>query len=283
MSLYPIKVREESKELYNYIMEGIEASEKVPYPAKMTSPYSKAKYFKKHNPQYHKIPNSILRGNFRFGKPKSDGMMGLRLKPGRLHVWGLGEIYLNSDGPSPSTGRIVQIILNPDYEIVFRGMGLIGRGEPIVLRDYSSKPLNVLEKEDPIFRYLKVNQVFTEYGWKKMCLIRDVIEHLQKNPNLTRKQIEKLGIRGDKLWDLIVNYQPALDSWIRAGSKPREGDYKRGHYILSRGQHEKRVKREWSLSEHLSPSDIDAGKLKQQSFDAQTYEALRSDKWGFFS
>lgn len=280
MSFYPIKVsdQEDSRKNYDYILEGIHSAEEFEYPSKMTSPHSKAKYFKKNNPDYHKIPNSLLKGYFRFGKPKTDGMKGFRLhRPLTLHIWGLGYIYFDKGIP-PLIRNIKQLTFRDNYEIVFHSTGKIGSNKKIVLRDYKTSDLNILMKEDPIFRYLKVNDVFKEFGHKKTCAIRDVIDYLDNNPSLTRLQLEELGIRGDRLWDLVVNYQPSLDVILRAGSKP-EMKYK----FLSKGQYKNKLKKEWSLSEHLSPSDVDAGRLKNQSFDSQTYEAIRSDKESFFS
>ncbi len=285
MRFYPIKVREESYELYDYILEGIRASERMSFPEKMTSPYSKAKHFKKHNPQYHKVPNSLLRGNYKFKKLTSDGLMGIRVKGTRIHLWGLGELKLEYPAP-PTLGRITGISLRreleeaiePTYEVIFHGIGYKGPNPKVVFRDYTGEDFSELVKEDPIFRYLKVNGTIAYHGHKKAGQLHDIIEAFMENPNMTRQQLERLGVRGDKLWDLVVNYQPSLDVILRAGTKPKGMQYK----ILSKGQHESRMDREWSMAEHLSASDVDAGKLKKQSFDSQTYEALRSDKWSFF-
>lgn len=279
MSFYPIKVKDsgDSYKNYDYILEGIKSAEEFDYPSKMTSPHSKAKFFKKSNPDYHQIPNSLLKGYFRFGKPKTDGMKGFRLKrPMALHIWGLGFIYFDKGIP-PLAHNVRQLTFREDYEIVLHSIGKIGGNRKIVLKDYKSNDMYYLMKNDPIFRYLKVNDVFKEFGYKKACAIRDIIDYLEYNPSLTRSQLEDLGIRGDRLWDLVVNYQPPLDVILRAGSKP-DMEYK----FLSKGQYKNKLKKEWSLSEHLSPSDAEAGRLKNQSFDSQTYEAIRSDREPFF-
>lgn len=290
MSFYPVKVREESYPLFEYILEGLETARDYEYPEGMTSPYSKAKYFKKNNADYHKIPNSLLRGMFRFGKIKSDGMTGLRLNydASYLHVWGLGYVNLERVSPAKRYKNVKQISLRDNYtivnkervhsyEVIVHGMGRLGSNEKLVLRDYEGADLHSLMSSDPIFNYLKVNGVFAEYSHKKACSVRDVIAHFEENPNLTRKQLEEMGIRGDKLWELVTNYQRSLSVWLRASSKPDECD------ILSKGQHKKKLDREWSLSEHLSSKDVDSGKLKNQSFDSQLFEATRSNQYNFFT
>ncbi len=275
MSFYVIPVKENSYEIFDYLIEGINKAKEYNFPAGMTSPHSKAKHFKKNHPEFHKIPNSLLKGFFKFGIIKSDGMIGLRLRPHQLHIWGLGVIHL--DKTVQRAGSVKQISLRPTREIILHGMGKIGSNEKIVLKNYETSDINRLVWDDPIFRYLKVNGVFAEYGHKKACLIRDVIAHLENNPNMTRRQLESLGIRGDKVWDLVVNYQKSLDVWLRAGSKPKECN------VLSKLQFQRKAKTEWSLSDHLSKADIDAGNLKKHSFDSMTYEALRSDRFDFYN
>jgi hypothetical protein len=287
MSFHPVKVKEESYPLFEYILEGLYTAKEYKYPSNMTSPYSKAKYFKKHNPKYHAIPNALIRGLFKFGRITSDGMVGLRPKNDKIHIWGLGHLHLERP-VSNIYRKISQISLRDNYtvvdkekihsyEVIVHGIGRVGATNPIIMKDYEQTDLHKLVKEDPIFDYLKVNQVFTEYGFKKACAIRDVIAHFEENPNMTRRQMEVMGIRGDKLWELITNYQRSLSVWLRASSKPDECD------ILSKGQHKKKLDREWSLSEHLSPKDVDAGKLKNQSFDAQVFEHTKSDRHSFFT
>lgn len=282
MSFLRVRVKEDSHRIYDFIIQGIEEAESFGFPEGMYSPHSKAKCFKRHHPQYHRIPNSILRGFYKFGVPKSDGLVGLRMpKKDVLHIWGLGFVNLNRE----VKGVTKQITFNSGYELVFQGVGHRAASKDIVFKDYAHVDLSPLLKEDPIFRYLKVNGVFAEFGHKKACMIHDIMEHFEDNPDLTRKDLEKLGIKGDKLWDLVVNYQKPLDSWIRAGSKPKDGEYKVGHYMLSTSQHNKRLKNEWSISDHLNSSDIDMGKIKKQSFDSMVYEATKTDKpeWSFFN
>lgn len=282
MAFFPVWIEEdpETQRNHSHIMEAVKSAESFVFPPKVTSTYSKAKMFKKANPEYHRVPNSLLRGLYEFGRPMTDGTVGFRLKHGSvLSVWGLGDIRLKRDMYHI---KKIQRIFFGGEEVVFYGMGKIFPNRRLVLKDYSQEDFHHLVQDDPIFRYLKVNLIFTEYGFKKACAIRDVIAYFDENPNLTRKELERMGIRGNKLWDLVVNYQKSLDVWLRAGSKPKEGEYKTGHYILSKGQHDKRIKREWSLSEHIQNSDIDAGKLKNQSFDSQIFELMRSNRESFF-
>jgi hypothetical protein len=280
MATRPVKIRKESestREILDYIQEALYKASEEKFEGNVTSPFSKAKQFKKSHPEYHKLPNSILRGWYKYGRAKSDGMMGIRPHYNRLHLWGLGNIYVH-ENVIPYFSKVNFITINED-DILLHGIMKPQSKARIVLRNYENEDLHELLTSDPIFRYLKVNGVFAEYGHKKACQIHDVIEYFMDNPHMTRSQLEGYGIKGDKLWDLVVNYQPSLDIILRASSKPKGMQYK----ILSKSQHKSRMDREWSLSEHLSPSDVDAGRLKQQSFDAQTYEAIRSDRWGFFN
>lgn len=275
MSFYVIPIREQSYDMYDYLIEGVDKAKTFDFPKGMTSPHSKAKHFKKHNPEYHQIPNSVLKGYYKFETVKSDGITGLRLGSHHLHIWGLGVLELKKPVFAPK--RVRQISFRPDYEIILHGMGKLGSNAKIVLKDYDTSDMSRLVWEDHIFRYLKVNGVFAEYGHKKACAIRDVIAHLEENPNLTRQQLERLGIKGDKVWDLVVNYQKSLDVWLRAGSKPKECN------IYSKLQFKRKEKTEWSLSDHLSKSDTDAGNIKKHSFDSMTYNRLRSDRFDFYN
>ncbi len=273
MSKAIIKIERDDDDVLGLLLDVYEETRQFEFHPRVTSYTTKTKRFLEECPHYRVVPRSFIRGCFKRGEPTTDSPTGIKIGKKSVKVGDLGTIWLATPierlvglqrvGFSPFNGGEVHVYAS----IIRKGGTKFSYSQP-------EESIHDLKKKDPVVYYLLVNQIPPgEDFWKKHA----VLTYVRRNPGVTRNQVERMGIRSDRDWDLLVDFQDGMQEWLRAVSKPPECD------ILSRGQLVQRQKRELRLPDVINDHDVDRGDMKGQSYDAQIYRALHPDSYDLLS
>jgi hypothetical protein len=253
-------------------MDVFSTTQEMTFSPRVTSPMTKVKRLLSTHPTYRVVPRSFLRGCFKTGKPMTDSPTGFKLSRSEVYVKDLGTIKLQTPidrvmglqrlGFSPYNGGEVHIYAS-----------LIQKTKRMPQKRPEATSIYELKKIDPVVYFLLVNQVPPgEEFWRKHA----ALNYVRDNPGITRKEVEKLGLKSERDWDLLVDFQDGMQEWLRAVSKPPECD------ILSKGQMIQRQKKELRMPDSITSGDVDSGNLKGQSYESQIHAALNNDRYSFF-
>ncbi len=274
MSRFSFRIREDREDVLGLLMDVYGTIQEMIYPPRVTSVRTKQKILLNNHPSYRVVPRSFIRGCIKTGKPITDAPTGFKLTRSEVYVKDLGTISLETP-------------INRVFGLQRLGFSLYNGGEvhiyaSLIQRSrrqsgsrFAAEPTSIyeLKKVDPVVYFLLVNQVPPgDEFWRKHA----ALNYVRDNPGITRREIEKLGLKGERDWDLLVDFQDGMQQWLRAVSKPPECD------ILSKGQMIQRQKKELRMPDSITSGDVDAGNLKGQSYESQIHAALSNDRYAFF-
>lgn len=222
----------------------------------------KAFLWTKEHPEHKRLPRSLVRGVFRFGRGVTDGIDSFKAKGCKLKVRGLGEVELSE----PMRGKPFRYEIVDAEHIATYGMH---RPPRATAPEKTTAPssINALRREDSTLDFVVVNEGYNgDTTWRRAR----ALEYVAAHPDLTRKELYDLGFRSQRDMDLLADYQQGMQEWLRSVSKPQECD------ILSNGQFKVRWKNEFSMPDAITQSDASFGSTKNQSYAAQVYRAMHS-------
>lgn len=275
MARATLRVIRDTSDVIPLLWDLYQETQRSEFPRDVTSPKTRTARFLLQHPYYSDAPRSFIRGCFRYGKAMSEDFSGFELEGQELTVKRLGKIALPYFGLGQSA-RMMQVQVSPfnGGQVTFpRGQVLL---PPLKVNLEEKRHLSIhAEKQyDPVVYYLLVNQIPPgDDFWRKHA----VLNYVRNYPGLTRRELERMGVKSDYEWDLVVDFQDGMQEWLRAVSKPPECD------ILSRGQLRQRQKKELRLPDVINDSDVDAGRLKGQSYDAQIFRALHGSGFEYLT
>lgn len=240
-----------------------------------TSPAGKVKKFLAYHPEHRRVPRTFLRGIFRYGEPVTEDLTGLNLSGDTLKVHLMGEVRLaRSVKGSIVNPRRLGISGFNQGTLTIYGTPLRRRTEPGATDIPLDTAFGEIRKQDNIVDFLSVNLVPPDRAmWRK----REALAYVRDNPDLTRQEIEELGITSDWDWDLLVDFQEGMQEILRAPVKPE------GCNILSKNQIRRRQDREYHMPDTINDNDSDKGNLSKQSYDPQIYQALFGNRYDFLT
>jgi hypothetical protein len=270
-----IEISRDDNNIHSFLSEGLFLAQTFHFPGGICSTESKIKIFKDNYSYYRNMPNDFLRGFFLTGNRITDKLKGINLHKNYIHFRALGDIFIKP----PDLIRNITRIQVEENGFTFFGIKKTKPKSKFKVEKHQETNLTELKKTDDILYHLMVNQAYTEYGPKRFWKLYDTIKYFNENPELTRRDLEKMGVKSDKVWELIADYQPALSKWIKSGSKPKDTP----NYFQSKNQYIQRLKEEVRMPDVVNDNDVEKGHLKGQSYESQIYRASSSAKFHFFT
>lgn len=228
-----------------------------------------AKFIQDH-PSYKSVPRSFIEGCLKRGRPVSSSTRGFRVLPGNiLRVWGMGKVKF--EGNYDSILRPLRFEFAEGKIIVHTPGFKRRRGKKFASYDsFQNEKIFEMRQEDDIVDYLLVNGIPPgEDFWRKHA----ILHYARENPTITREDIRSFGFTSDKDMQLLADFLPGMQEWVRATSKPPECNFLSEKYN-GQGQYYRKKKRELAMPDAIKDADVDRKSLKSQSFNAQIYDAL---------